>query len=158
MDQLSRQLGALFIGSVPTILIFIVLHFYLRGVLYRPLQRVLRERKTRTEGELEIARQKMSLAEQKLREYEAAIQATREANYQLLTERRQQALHQGQQTLAEARQQAETALQAARQQVAEQVTSARQQLNNEARQLSTQVINAVLETGAASAVNPGVGA
>jgi len=45
VDQLSRQLGDLALGSVPTMILFVLLVIAYRFVLYGPLMRTLAERR-----------------------------------------------------------------------------------------------------------------
>jgi F-type H+-transporting ATPase subunit b len=77
VDELLRQLGELFLGSVPTIIIFLILVLSYRFVLYRPLIRVLAERRAMTAGAIEKAHAAIAAAEAKSQEYEAKLRAAR---------------------------------------------------------------------------------
>jgi F-type H+-transporting ATPase subunit b len=77
VDELLRQLGELFLGSVPTILIFLILVLSYRFVLHGPLQRVLAERRALTAGAMEKAHAAIAAAEAKSQEYEAKLRAAR---------------------------------------------------------------------------------
>jgi len=156
MDQTLHQLGELLLGSIPTILIFLVLHLTLRRVLYRPLQRTLQERTERIEGRLEAAQQQFKLAEEKLAQYEAHLRTARLANYRRIEERRQAALGECQQILDEARRQAADTVVAAREQLAADAARVRTQLQAEVETLATEVAASVL--GRTAAVPPGANA
>lgn len=156
MDQTLHQLGELLLGSIPTILIFLVLHLTLRRVLYRPLQGVLAARTERIEGRLENARQQFQLAEEKLKQYEASLRQARQENYHRIDERRRAALTECQQVLDEARRQAADAVVAAREEIAADSARARAQLQAEVETLATEVAAAVL--GRAAVVPPGANA
>src|ERR1700761_114171 len=85
MDQLLHQLGGLVLGSVPTMVLFVLL-VIAYGVLVRgPLDRILRERRARPSGAEEQAKEAISAAEaetaayeDKLRKAKAEIYASRE--------------------------------------------------------------------------------
>lgn len=156
MDQTLHQLGQLLLGSIPTILIFVVLHLLLRRVLYTPLQRTLQERSNRIEGRMEAARQQFQLAEEKLAQYEAQLHEARLANYRRIDERRQAALGECQQILDEARRQSTDAVVAAREQIAGDAARVREQLQSEVETLAGEVAASVL--GRTTAVPPGANA
>lgn len=156
MDQTLHQLGELLLGSIPTILIFLVLHLTLRRVLYRPLQGVLTARTERIEGRLAAARQQFQLAEEKLKQYEASLRQARQENYRRIDERRRTALAECQQVLETARHQAADAVVAAREEIAADSARARAQLQAEVETLATEVAAAVL--GRAAVVPPGANA
>ena len=77
MDELLHQLGGLALGSVPTILLFLLLVTFYRVLVYGPLRRVLAERRERTEGAMEQARLAIAAADAKTQEYEAKVRAAR---------------------------------------------------------------------------------
>ena len=56
MDEIVGQLGGLLLGSVPTIILVILLFGIYTAVVHKPLTKVLAERHSRTEGAIEKAR------------------------------------------------------------------------------------------------------
>lgn len=156
MGQTLHQLGQLLFGSIPTILLFVVLHYYLKWMLYQPLRQTLAARAEQIQGRQAAAQKMLASAEQKLAEYERQLQARRAENYKLIDARRQAGLGLGQQQLATARQQTAQAMAAARQQLAEQAAGAQAQLRGAAEGLAGQIMAQVLRTGSEKA--PGVGA
>jgi F-type H+-transporting ATPase subunit b len=56
MDQILNQLGELVLGSVPTMVLFILLVIAYGVLVRRPLVRILAERRSRTTGAVEQAR------------------------------------------------------------------------------------------------------
>jgi F0F1-type ATP synthase membrane subunit b/b' len=159
MQLVLQQLGQLLFDSIPTIILFVLLHYYLKGVLYRPLQETLRQRSERIEGRLEAARKLVEQAEQKLAGYEAALRARRVENYKQVEARRQAALTLGQQRLAQARHDsAQNAVQA-RVQLAAQTGEARRNLQASADMLAGQIVSQVFAGNAGRpAAAPGAGA
>ena len=77
MDQILHQLGGLLLGSVPTILLFVVLIILYRVLVYGALTRVLAERRARTEGAMEQAHDAIAAADAKAQEYEAKVRMAR---------------------------------------------------------------------------------
>lgn len=144
MPSVAHRLGILLLDSTPTIILFVLLHYYLRSVLYQPLQRVLGERSTLIEGKLEKAGQVTAAAEQKLSSYEEAVRQQRLKNYQHLETQRQQALQEGQAALATARQQASKSMVEARQQLAAETTEARRHLEGSSEVLASKIMDQVL--------------
>ncbi len=77
MDDIFRQLGELFLGSVPTMILFLLLLFCYTTLIDRPLRRTLALRRERTAGAVEKAQAAIALAETKTREYEDRLRAAR---------------------------------------------------------------------------------
>jgi len=144
MAHTLHQLVGLLIGSIPTVVIFLLLHFILRGVLYRPLQRVLAERRTRMEGRSEAAQALLVEVDAKLTAYEAAVRAARADGYHLLEERRRAALAERSTQVEAAKQKAASAVAQARAQLAEDVDNARVGLHVEAGELAAGIARMVL--------------
>ena len=77
MDEILHQLGGLLLGSVPTILLFLLVVILYRVLVYGPLTRVLAERRARTEGAMEQAHDAIAAADAKAQEYEARVRMAR---------------------------------------------------------------------------------
>ena len=43
-DQILAKVGSLIVQAVPTLFLIVVLHFYLKAMLFKPLAKVLAER------------------------------------------------------------------------------------------------------------------
>ena len=56
MEETLRALGGILLKAVPTFILVILLHFYLKFIFFKPLQRVLRLRYEATEGREEAGR------------------------------------------------------------------------------------------------------
>jgi len=148
MDEILNQLGELVLGSVPTMVLFILLVFAYSVLVRRPLNRMLAERRARTTGALEQARASISAAEDKTADYEARL---RKARAQIFAEREQQLKQwnvEREKALAEARDATSQKIQAARQEIEQSVAGAQQQLDEMSAELSEQIIRAVMPAGA----------
>jgi F-type H+-transporting ATPase subunit b len=73
MDKILEQLGGLFLGSLPSVFLLIVLYFFLKAVLFNPLEKILAERYQKTEGKEKGAAEALHQAEQRADEYAKAI-------------------------------------------------------------------------------------
>ena len=63
MDETLRQLGELLLGSVPTIIMMVLVYAIYSVLVHKPLTRVLAERRAKTEGAIEKARADVAAAE-----------------------------------------------------------------------------------------------
>src|SRR5580704_1601836 len=82
MGDTLRALGQILLKAVPTFLLVVFLHFYLKKMFFQPLERVLRQRFEATEGARKLADQALERAASRTAEYEAALRAARSEIYQ----------------------------------------------------------------------------
>lgn len=144
LDELLRQLGELVLGSVPTMIIFLLLVFAYRFILYGPLVKTLAERRARTTGALEAAHAAIAAADAKAQEYEAKLRAARAEIFHQRELRVQQWIAQKDAALAAARHAAQERVAQARAGVEAEAASARQQIESAAGQLAAQVLQVIL--------------
>ncbi|HTW44798.1 MAG TPA: ATP synthase F0 subunit B [Acidobacteriaceae bacterium] len=144
VDELLRQLGELVLGSVPTMIIFLVLVAAYRFILYGPLVRMLAERRARTTGALEAAHAAIASADAKTQEYEAKLRAARAEIFHHRELRVQQWTAQKEAALASARLVAQERVAQARTVIESEAAAARKHIENSAGQLAAQVLHAVL--------------
>src|SRR5689334_5360906 len=93
MEETLRQLGEIALGSIPTILIFLIVYAAYRFLVHKPMAKVLGERYDRTEGAVQKARADISAAEAKTSEYEQRLREARAAIFKAQDVRRQAALN-----------------------------------------------------------------
>ncbi len=149
MNEIFHQLGGLVLGSVPTIVLFVLLVMAYSLLVLRPLERVLAERRARTTGAVEQARGAIAAAEaetsvyeDKLRSAKAEIFAARESRMKRLGEEREQ-------TLAETRRGMQARIEAARHEIEGSLDTAKAQIEAVSDELSSRILTAVLPAGAA---------
>src|ERR1700753_4507004 len=75
--EILNQLGGLVLGSVPTMIFFLLLVIATPFLVQRPLTKVLAERRARTSGAVEQARGAISAAEAETAVYEEKLRAAR---------------------------------------------------------------------------------
>jgi F-type H+-transporting ATPase subunit b len=149
--EILNQLGGLFLGAVPTAVLFILLVIAYGYLVRRPLERTLAERRARTTGAVEQARGAIAAAEaetsayeEKLRAARAQILALRETQMARLQAERESALK-------DAREHAQKKIQSARADIESSAAAAREQIERAAAQLGEQIVKAILPSGAAAA-------
>jgi len=151
LDELFRQLGGLVLGSVPTMIIFLILVAAYRYILYGPLVKTLAERKARTIGALEAAHAAIAAADAKAQEYEAKLRAARAEIFHQREQRVQQWMAQKEAALADSRRAAQGRVAEARAGIEAEAAAARRQIESVAGQLAAQVLRAVLPAQAEEA-------
>jgi F-type H+-transporting ATPase subunit b len=87
MEEIIRQIEALLLGAIPTMLLFIVLVAAYQFLVQGPLSRTLKERRARTAGAVEDAQQAIALAEAKAADYAAKLREARAEVYKLREQR-----------------------------------------------------------------------
>ncbi|MDR3762865.1 MAG: hypothetical protein P4M01_02085 [Acidobacteriota bacterium] len=151
MEQTLRQLGELLLGSVPTIILLLVLYGIYHFVVHKALVEVLAERRKRTQGAVEQARADIGLAAARADEYEAKLRDARLAIFKALDNRRKQALDARTAAVAVAREKAQQQVAAAKAQIEQDAASARATLGASSDAIASQIIQAVLSAGSAPA-------
>ena len=152
MDSIFQQLGDLVLGSVPTMILFVLL-VLAYGVLVRgPLDRLLAERHARTSGAVEQARGAIAAAEaetgvyeDKLRSAKAEIYAAREKKLAQWAAERESALQQVRQTAVEQ-------IRVARESIERGAGEARASIEAASGELASRILTALLPAGAREAV------
>jgi F-type H+-transporting ATPase subunit b len=144
VNEMLRQLGDLMLGSVPTMIIFLVLVLAYRFILFGPLSRVLAERRERTQGAVEKAHAAIAAADAKTQEYEAKLRSARAEIFRQREQRVQQWNAQRDTALASARFAAQEKVEQARHAIEADAADARRQIQGAVDQLAGQILRAVL--------------
>ena len=149
MEATVHALGGILLRAVPTLVLVIFLHFYLKFVFFKPLEKVLHRRYEATEGARRLAEESMARAAAKAAEYEAAMRSARGEVY-LEQERLHKKLQEQQAAaLAAARKQAEGAIREAKARLGEDVESAKTGFARESDLLAAQIAETILQRSAA---------
>lgn len=145
MEATLQALGALLVQAIPTIILVVLLHFYLKLVFFSPLARTLQKRREATEGARELAEASTKRAAEKSAQYEAALREARSAIYREQEEARRKWLDDQARQLEEARTHAHAAIRTAAGVIDAQSASARRDLESESSELAEQISRQVLE-------------
>jgi F-type H+-transporting ATPase subunit b len=144
MDETLRQLGGLLLGSIPTIILLLVLYGAYTLIVHRPLAQVLAERHAKTEGAIEKARADVAAAEARTAEYEQRLREARTAVFRSQEARRQTALQARAAALTTARDKAQEQVQQARAGIEKDKTAAQESLQADSARLAGEIIRRVL--------------
>src|ERR1700731_173845 len=136
MDQTLRQLGELLLGAVPTVILLALLYLLYTVIVHKPLQRVLKERRSKTEGAVEKSRADIAAAEARTSEYEQRLREARATLFRAQEARRKAALQARAAAVAVARKKAQTQVLAAKEQIEQDKTAAQAALQGEASALA----------------------
>ncbi len=145
MDETLRQIGELLLGSIPTVILFVLLFALYTALVHKPLVRVLSERYSRTQGAIEKARAEVASAEARTAEYEQKLREARLAIFKAQEARRAQAAQARAAAVAEARKQAQSKVDQARAAIEQEKLAAKSMLEGEAGRLASEIIRAILE-------------
>src|ERR1700722_18025582 len=128
MEQTLQALGGLMVKAIPTIFLFIVLYFYLKAMLFGPLEKVLKQRDDLTAGTRKGAEASRAAAERKQQEYERKFTEARAEVYRAQEETRNQWLNDQAEQTAAARQRSDAAIRTAKEQIETEASTARETL------------------------------
>ena len=147
MDQILNQLGGLALGSVPTIVFFLLLIAAYNFLVQRPLNKVLGERRARTSGAVEQAKGAISAAEAETAVYEDKLRGAKAEIFRLREEKMKQWNSEREAALSQAKSHTEERVRAARHDIEQSAATARQQIEGASAALSAQILRAVLPAG-----------
>lgn len=127
----------------------LLLYAIYQNLVRKPLERILAERRDRTEGAMLKARADVSVAEARTQEYEQKLREARLAIFKAQEARRQQAQQLRMQALDEARKRAQAEIQTAHAAVEGDMAQARAGLEAEADRLASEIIRTILKPATA---------
>ncbi len=151
MDETLRQIGELLLGSIPTIIFFVLLFGFYVVIVHKPLAKVLAERHARTQGAVEKARAEIATAEARTAEYEKRLRDARLALFKAQEARRARAAQARAEAVAEARKRAQAQVEEARAAIEGDKKVAMSSLDAEVGRLAAEIIRTVLQPALGSA-------
>src|SRR5438270_13918025 len=149
MDETLHALGGLLLRSVPTIAFFIFLAVYLDRIFFRPVARILEERRRQTEGVRELAQRAFEAAEKKGSEFEQALHAARNEIYAENEALRRQWEQEQQHALAAARAEADRQIEQARRDIEQEIERGEAEIQASIDRLSDTMVDSLLRRRAA---------
>jgi F-type H+-transporting ATPase subunit b len=144
-----HALGGILLKAVPTFLLVILLHFYLKSIFFKPLEKVLHQRYEATEGARKLAEQSLEQAAAKTASYEAQLRAAKAAMYQAQEQLHKQLQEREAAAVGEARKSAEAAIKLATAQLAKDAEDAKTSLAADSESLANQIAETILRRNAA---------
>jgi F-type H+-transporting ATPase subunit b len=149
MDQTLRQLGELLLGSVPTVILLALLYALYTTIVHKPLQRVLAERRSKTEGAVEKSRADIAAAQARTAEYEQKLREARAVVFRAQEAKRQAVLQTRTNALNEARSKAQAQVQGAKKDIENDRAAAEAGLPADAAALAQEIMRRVLQPAGA---------
>lgn len=135
------------LGSVPTMVFFLLLIPAYAFLVRRPLDKVLAERRARTTGAVEQAREAISAAEVETAAYEAKLRSAKAEVFAVREQRLKQWGQERDEALTQARESTAVTVKAAKAEIERSVVAARQQIEGASSELSEQILRAVMSAG-----------
>jgi F-type H+-transporting ATPase subunit b len=142
--EIVNQLGALFLAAVPTVIIVFLFYLFLRWSFFKPMERVLSERRKRAEGARIEAESSRVATQEKQRFYTEKVRKARAEIFAEQETLRRRTLDERQATINTARTAAQTALQEAKKGIAADVKAARVELERSSGDLANDIAEAIL--------------
>src|SRR5215471_9088021 len=71
------QLGELFLGALPTVILILIFYFILKSLFFKPLLAVMAEREARSIGAQKAAETAQAAAAEKVKQYQEALRQAR---------------------------------------------------------------------------------
>jgi F-type H+-transporting ATPase subunit b len=149
MDAMLQALGRILLGAVPTFLLVILLHFYLKIMFFKPLEKVLHQRYEATEGARKLAQQSLEQAAAKTARYEDQLRAAKAEMYQAQEQLHEQLQEREAAAVAGARKHADAAIKLAKAQLAADVEEAKASLAADSESLADLIAETILRRRAA---------
>jgi F-type H+-transporting ATPase subunit b len=144
MEQTLQALSGILLKAIPSALLLIVLHFYLKAMLFKPLQKVLKQREELTAGARQAANDSLAAADRKATDYETKFRDARSEVYRQQEETRKTWLDDQAKQVAAAHARSTDAMAAADKRLAEENAAAKQNLVETSAALADSIANRVL--------------
>jgi F-type H+-transporting ATPase subunit b len=145
MGEMGHQLGELFLGAVPTVLILLVLYFILKSLFFSPLLAVMAEREARTAGAQKAAEAAQAAAAEKVKQYHEALKQARAKLYAEQEAARKKLLDERAALVKASRNLAASEVSAAKEKVAKEMAAAKRELEAGTPQLAAEIVKRVME-------------
>jgi F-type H+-transporting ATPase subunit b len=145
MEATLHALAGILLKAIPTFIVVLLLHAYLKAMFFKPMAKVLAERYNATEGARLAARESMDAAARKASEYGAALVAARGDLYKEQEDIRKSWRSEQDAAVAAARVRAKELLDAARADIDRETAEARRSMVNVGEELATRIAGRVLQ-------------
>jgi F-type H+-transporting ATPase subunit b len=143
-----HQLGELFLGAVPTVLLILIFYLLMRSLFFKPLLAVMAERDARTIGAQKAAEAAEKAASDKLRQYQDALRQARAKLYAEQEAERKKLLDERAALLKDARAKSAAEVVNAKQRIASELLAARRDVEASISQLASAIASKILQSPA----------
>jgi F-type H+-transporting ATPase subunit b len=143
--QIAHQLGELFLGAVPTVILFLFLFVFLRWAFFTPIQRAMAERTRLIEGARTEAATVEATAKQELDTYTQALRSERAKVYKEQEDARQVVLDERAQLLKAMRSRSQDEVSEAKKKIAADTAAARAEIERQTPVLAGEIARMILD-------------
>jgi F-type H+-transporting ATPase subunit b len=144
MEQTLQALTGILLKAIPTVIILVILHNFLKAVLFGPTEKMLKERDALTGGARNIATHSLAEAERKTKEYEAKLRDAKAAVYKNQEEMRRQWLEDQAKQIEQAHANAAVMVSNAKKEIVAEAAVARASLESSSQALADQIATNLL--------------
>jgi len=142
--QIFEALKGIIVRALPTFVLVILLHWYLKKMLFQPVERVLEERRKKTMGAIEDSEASLAKVNEKLARYEQAISDARVSIYLEQEAARKSLADQQAEAVEAARVKSAERVAQVKSELAAEVSSAKAALASEANRLADEIAGVIL--------------
>lgn len=143
--EILHQLGQLFLGAVPTIILVLIFYFFLRWAFFTPILKAMAERESRIAGARTEAAAVEAEAKQEMDAYGEALRKARAEIYAEQEAARQAALDERAQLLKAMRARTQEDVEAAKGRIAADTAAAKAEIEAQTPVLADEIARAVLK-------------
>ena len=143
--EIAHQLGELFLGAVPTVIIFLLFYLFLRWAFFTPILKAMAERQALIEGARADAARVESEAKQELDTYNQALKSALAKIYAEQEAARQAVLDERAQLLRAMRNRSQEEVAEAKKKLAADLAAARAEIERQTPALASDIARIILE-------------
>lgn len=143
--DIVHQLGELFLGALPTVVLILIFYFILKSLFFKPLLAVMAEREARSIGAQKAAEAAQGAAAEKVKQYQDALRQARGRIYAEQEVARKKLLDERAALVKEARGNATREVASAKERVAAELAAARRDMEPDIAQLASEIATRILE-------------
>jgi F-type H+-transporting ATPase subunit b len=149
MDATLHDLGGILLKAIPTLILLLIVHLYLKRMFFGPMRDVLAKRREATEGAMKSAEMLLAKASEKTEAIEVSLRKAREEIYQEQEEARRRWIGEQTAQVEEARRSSRDLIHQAKQQLDAETAAAKRDLTATTAALADQIAQSLLEGKAA---------
>jgi F-type H+-transporting ATPase subunit b len=143
--EIAHQLGELFLGAIPTVIIFLLFYAFLRWAFFAPIQKAMAERRAAIEGARADAAKVEAEAKHELDTYNQTLKSALSKIYGEQEVARQAVLDERAQLLKAMRTRSQEEVTEAKKKIATDAAAARAQIEIETPALANDIARMILE-------------
>lgn len=143
--EIAHQLGELFLGAIPTVIIFLLFYLFLNWAFFTPIQKAMAERKAAIEGARAEAARVEAEARQELDTYNQALKSALGKIYEEQESARQAVLDERAQLLRAMRNRSQDEVNEAKKNVTADLAAARAEIERQTPALANEIARSILE-------------